>query len=178
MVAGRLFQIDQQVVEGVADQRLGLLTEFFLEITALGSLTFAIVIIFGLWLLDDRDHAALLTVGVLVAGLIVAALKWVTARSRPEAIYDAMVHTSLYAFPSGHAAVSFVLAVILSDRFPHARLYFYGLAILVAVSRVYLGVHFVTDVVAGAGIGFIIGWAIVQYQEQILEHVHRINPRL
>jgi membrane-associated phospholipid phosphatase len=58
------------------------------------------------------------------------------------------------SFPSGHAALSFALATVLSIRWPRGRVIWFALAALVALSRVALGVHWPSDVLVGAGIGW------------------------
>lgn len=55
-----------------------------------------------------------------------------------------------HSFPSGHSAASFAAAWLLSQIFPAWRPFFYAVAGLVAFSRIYLGVHYFTDIVAGA----------------------------
>jgi undecaprenyl-diphosphatase len=57
------------------------------------------------------------------------------------------------SFPSGHAANAFAGAVVLSTTIPSGRLIWWPLAIAIAYSRVYLGVHYPLDVVAGSIIG-------------------------
>jgi undecaprenyl-diphosphatase len=61
------------------------------------------------------------------------------------------------SFPSGHAATSFAAAAALSVLVPRLRVPALVLAALVAISRVYLGVHFWVDVLAGAFLGAAIG---------------------
>jgi undecaprenyl-diphosphatase len=60
------------------------------------------------------------------------------------------------SFPSGHAATAFMAATLLSDGTDAAPLYF-GLAALVASSRVYVRMHHTSDVVAGAMLGLVLG---------------------
>jgi undecaprenyl-diphosphatase len=57
------------------------------------------------------------------------------------------------SFPSGHTATTFALATVVAWHFPHWAAPVFLLAVLVGYSRVYVGVHFVSDVVAAALIG-------------------------
>jgi undecaprenyl-diphosphatase len=94
---------------------------------------------------------------VLLADLSASALKHATDRRRPEEALDGidvLVTTpSTPAFPSGHAATSFAAAVVLCVAVPALAPAFVVLAALVAFSRLYVGVHFPLDVVAGAALG-------------------------
>jgi undecaprenyl-diphosphatase len=86
-----------------------------------------------------------------------AVLKPMAARQRP------FVHGDEYAtiggrpgdasFPSGHAANAAAGAFVLSQIAPSARMLWWGAAVLVAYSRVYLGVHYPLDVVGGMVVG-------------------------
>jgi membrane-associated phospholipid phosphatase len=61
-----------------------------------------------------------------------------------------------HSFPSGHAATAFAGATMLASYAPRYRVPFYGLACLIAFSRLYNGVHYPTDVAAGAVLGALI----------------------
>jgi undecaprenyl-diphosphatase len=64
--------------------------------------------------------------------------------------------SSTHSFPSGHAATSFACATVLSFYAPRLRVPLYVLATLIALSRVYNGMHYPTDVLAGAVLGVVI----------------------
>lgn len=81
-------------------------------------------------------------------------------RPRPSSLINAIVmqeNLADYSFPSGHAFLAFAVAVILSSKEPNSRFLFYFLASLAALSRVYLGVHYPSDIVIGSLLGFTIG---------------------
>ncbi|MGD2099741.1 MAG: phosphatase PAP2 family protein [Desulfobacterales bacterium] len=84
-------------------------------------------------------------------------LKQKIRRDRPcEVLSD--VHQRIspsdqFSFPSGHTAAAFVIATLTSHFFPTLQAPMYSWALLVGVSRIYLGVHYPTDILAGLVIG-------------------------
>jgi len=123
---------------------------------------------FGLGMLiwgdaDRRRWGMVLFLAILVEwGLIDGLLKPFFARPRPFVElglvgWDRWISASSFSFPSGHAGVSFVSAVILGHVFSAQRMWFYGLASWVALSRVHLGVHYPSDILAGAFFGILVG---------------------
>ena len=97
---------------------------------------------------------------LLAASLASSALKDVFGRLRPPLAHDSLTAlVSLPAdssFPSGHATGAFAAAGVVAALHPRLRAPVLALACLVAFSRVYLGVHYPTDVVAGAALGLAI----------------------
>lgn len=93
-------------------------------------------------------------------------VKKLVARPRPfqfSQAVTALSPASGFSFVSNHAANSFAMATFLSFYYPGYRKYFYGMAILISFSRVYNGVHFPSDVVVGALIGFVFARVIINY---------------
>jgi membrane-associated phospholipid phosphatase len=110
-----------------------------------------------LWTRRLPIAAGLSTAGYFAAGGIAEGLKRVFDRPRPSLV-DPAVHPLVavphsYAMPSGHAATAFGAATAVGLVHPRLRAPLLVLAGLIAVSRVWLGVHYLSDVVAGAAIG-------------------------
>jgi undecaprenyl-diphosphatase len=102
-----------------------------------------------------------LVVAVELASYTDGMLKSAIGRARPP-LGDPRVHPSIPvptdpSMPSGHAMTAFAGAVVLAAVVPRARWALLGLAVGIALSRVYLGVHYPSDVIAGAALGAAIG---------------------
>jgi undecaprenyl-diphosphatase len=97
------------------------------------------------------------TLSVVVSYLCSTAIKLVIGRRRPavEDLPHLMATPTGLSFPSSHASSSFAAARAFSGLLPWPLLY--AGAILMALSRVYLGVHYPSDIAAGAGVGTAIG---------------------
>jgi undecaprenyl-diphosphatase len=148
------------------------LTRFMIDITSLGSasvLVTVIVIVLGYLLIRGNVMRAVVTLVAVTAGYAFSALlKSQFARPRPN-IVPHLVDVTTASFPSGHAMNSAVVYITLAtmlaqvERDVKTRVYILccGLSLtgLVGVSRVYLGVHWPTDVVAGWAVGAT--WACV-----------------
>ncbi len=146
--------------------------EMMRDFTALGSggvLAVLTVLVIGFLILVKKRQAAWMVAGSIISGgLVSQALKWGFARPRPDLVpHGAFVYTQ--SFPSGHAMLSAVVFLTLgallarTQSNPWIKLYLLSVAailtVLVGVSRVYLGVHWPTDVLAGWVVG--IGWALL-----------------
>lgn len=93
---------------------------------------------------------------LLESELIVQGLKYTVRRERPEG--------SGYAFPSGHAADSFAAATVLQRHFgAKAAIPTYLLASYIAVSRLHENRHYVSDVIFGAGVGYVVGHTVTRH---------------
>ena len=129
-----------------------------------------------------RRQGALVLMGLL-AGLLVGnvALKHLVARSRPcwlDPSVQLLIATPTdYSFPSGHTLSSTIAATILAKtdrRFGYAAI---SLAVLIALSRLYLYVHWPTDVLGGILVGAAAGWAGARLADALRRRRERLGRR-
>jgi undecaprenyl-diphosphatase len=95
----------------------------------------------------------------VLARLITPVFKDTVERGRPVTLLDDVnlrQHQDGFGFPSSHASIAFAGAAVLAWCFPRARWPALALAALVAVARMYVGVHLPLDVVGGAGLGILV----------------------
>lgn len=145
--------------------------EMVRDVTALGSYAFVIIIVaaaIGYLLLMRKYGLALLLLAAEAGGMLISTLlKELFDRPRPDLEHAARVFTA--SFPSGHATLSAVTFLTLGALLTRAtaerksKLYFMATAIvltlLVGLSRLYLGVHYPSDIFAGWCIGS--AWAVL-----------------
>lgn len=167
------------------------LKEAAADLTSLGGisvLTLFAVIVFVFLLIQRKRLSALLLVVGLAGGVgLSEGLKAIFERQRPPEVFQA-VDTLNASFPSGHALLSTVfyltLGVMLTRAFPrtHLKAFVLGaamvIAILIGLTRVYLGAHWATDVLAGWSVGA--AWAmalwLAAYAVQRRQAVHAGGP--
>jgi len=125
---------------------------------------------------EEKDHwfwVPLGVAGILCYGLSEVLVKNIVMRSRPDILISTIIVRVMpgsYSFPSTHATVAFACAYLFSRKEIH-WLWMYGLAVLVCISRIYLGHHYPLDVVGGAILGTVIGMVSMKLDE----HLHRAN---
>lgn len=146
------------------------LTKMMVDITALGGVTvltlLVTLVVVYLVLRHKYRTAAFVTVSILGGWALSSAMKIGIARPRPEVVQH-LVEVSDMSFPSGHAMLSAItyltLGAMLSrlEETPSLRYFFplvaVVLTLLIGLSRIYLGVHYPTDVLGGWAAGTV--WA-------------------
>ena len=119
-------------------------------------------------------------------GLLVNGLKHLIGRPRPRLTHSGewqwwpSWESGLDSFPSGHTSATFAVATVLARHWPRTAWVGYGLATWVALSRVWRGSHFVTDVVAGMVAGVVVGTVFAgplrEWRETLLRAMVCITP--
>jgi membrane-associated phospholipid phosphatase len=127
-------------------------------------LIIGIGLVADLWVRRPPLAASLGTVSYFGAGGIDELLKRAFERPRPSLV-DPAVHPLIavphsYSMPSGHATTAFAAGVGVGLIHPRLRQPLVGLAALVALSRIWLGVHYLSDVIVGAVLGTAVALAI------------------
>jgi undecaprenyl-diphosphatase len=149
----------------------GWLVEAARDTTAMGSTTvlvFVVLAVLGYLRLEEKFRAMSLVVVATAGGLVISTvLKEAFGRARPDVV-PALVPVDTPSFPSGHsmlaAVVYLTLGALLSRVLGSTRAKVYVialamfLALLVGISRIYLGAHYPSDVLAGWAAG--LGWAL------------------
>ncbi len=101
----------------------------------------------------------------LVAILIFQRVKPLSRRRRPCEIephcWAVISPPDRFSFPSGHAMTSFAIAVAVGCFYPQCQPCLLAVAALIAVSRIIVGMHFLTDIIVGASMGALIGYLSV-----------------
>ena len=147
------------------------------------------VLAVGLWMLakpygDDRyKQACVCGLAAGAVGLLVnQAIIYVWHRPRPYVTHPQIVpllaRSHDASFPSDHASAAFGIAFAVLFVARKAGLLFLAYAVLIAVSRVLAGVHYPTDVLAGAAIGFAAAVIVVRFYGVLLAPAVRLVGRL
>jgi undecaprenyl-diphosphatase len=173
MLGGRTQQMDIAFMQRIEYLHTPLLDVAALEITALGSITVvALVAAIAsalLWTSEHRWSVLLLWAAIAGGTVLNLMLKAGFDRPRPDVFVWRIDYVGQSSFPSGHATLAMVMywtLAYLISRLERPRLLrlltWTGAAVLIvliAASRVYLGVHYPSDVVAGVVLGFV--WATI-----------------
>jgi undecaprenyl-diphosphatase len=161
VVEGESRRFDETVLLWIHANSPTWLDEPMRIITALGYywvvLPLLVAFAYAFYYRERRVSAALLVISTLGGVVLTTALKTVVRRARPE-LFDSGYTASFYSFPSGHATVAVgfygTLTLLLAWRLAGVRRWLVvaagvGLVLLIGFSRLYLGVHYPTDVLAG-----------------------------
>jgi undecaprenyl-diphosphatase len=134
-----------------------------------GDSWFWLAALFVVWLFTFSSQtwhvkSALMATGILVLVALVLAIKFSVRRSRPEGEWGAIYrNTDPHSFPSGHAARAAMLAVLALGLGP---VWFAILVLiwvpLVSLARIAMGLHYLSDVLAGLILGVLAGLVIMQ----------------
>jgi len=171
------FYFDSKIVEGVSLIRNNFLNDFFMGITFVSSEVIIFFFLTSLFLWREHKRRWILPLW-LTLGLSVIfgfLLKIAVQRPRPfqtgiVSILPVLEESNYlvwnFSFPSFQAMLAFCAVPILAKEFPKFKYVWIIFAGLVAFSRIYFGLHFLSDVIAGGIIGYLLGVFIVKLEKE------------
>ena len=167
---------DDAVYSVISKLRCEPLTYFFRFISFLCSTWFLIFItVFIMAFSKNKKNALYIGLNVLLCFLLNQTFKFIFARTRPIDIN--LIVENGYSFPSGHSMVSlafygFFIYIIAHKKMKKKKKIFYSsllalLTLLIGISRIYLGVHYASDVIAGFALSmaYLIIFIIIFYKK-------------
>ncbi len=148
----------------IASFRNPYLDYFFQIINNTASIPVLVVLLISLYIFKHHKEMLKSTIIISITWIIILVLKFIVQRPRPlgNVLYIPLTNVVDYSFPSQHAATSFALAYAFSKFFGH-RKEFYALATIVSLTRIYFGLHYISDVVAGALLGTIVAALVLDW---------------
>jgi undecaprenyl-diphosphatase len=175
--------LDHRIVAWMSGLDLPLVTPLAKSLSAIGSSGLIFVVIAAAVSARRRSSlpVVLTLLAVIVSDPLSRAMKGACDRPRPS-VAHADVHALVAvpgnaSMPSGHAWISFACAIVLGGLAPRLRPWLLGLAFVIALTRVYLGVHYPSDVIVGAAGGAATGGAVLLalwlVHAQVGTHNHR-----
>jgi len=164
---------DSEIVKGVSLIQNPALDDFFMGITFVSSgvVIFFVLTSLFLWKENKRRWILPLWITLALSGIVSFLLKASIQRKRPFQLGIVTIISTLekashltwnFSFPSFQSMLAFCAIPILSKEFPKFKYVWIGFATLIAFSRVYFGLHFFSDVIAGGLIGYLIGIIIIK----------------
>jgi undecaprenyl-diphosphatase len=168
---------DSEVVGIISFIRNAFLDNFFLGIAFVSSEAVLLIILTCLFLFKERKRKWIfpLWFSIALSALMSFALKIIVKRQRPyqigivsilEKLQEASHNAWNFSFPSSHSMIAFCAVPILVREFPKFKYVWIGFATLIAFSRLYFGLHFLSDIIAGVIIGYLIGSLIVKLENK------------
>ncbi len=140
------------------------LDALMLGVTQLGNFVFAMIVAALLYVSGNHIVAYELILGTMILGLVVQLMKTMIRRTRPyiklENIRIVGSRASGQSFPSGHTSQAFFIATVLTSFLPQSLyigILFYLIALIVGITRIYVGMHYPRDVIGGAMLGTLMG---------------------
>jgi undecaprenyl-diphosphatase len=178
------FTFDKEILLTLRELHNPVLDKVMLSFTFLGEpvilLIVCAILSIGLLTRGQRSQATILIIAAAGAVALNNLLKVLFGRARPM-LWERIVDVQQYSFPSGHAMISMVvfgmIGYLLSSKFSQWRIGIISLTILlvtgIGLSRLYLGVHWPTDIVAGYAAGLV--WLLTCiFSFQVLQERHAV----
>lgn len=171
------FYFDADIVKSISGLRSDVLNRFFLGLAFISSNIIIFFFLTSLFLWKEHKRKWILPLWVTLGlnAVIGFILKITIQRQRPFQLGIVSVLPVLeeashsiwnFSFPSFHAMLAFCAVPILSHQFKKFKYVWIIFAVLVAFSRVYFGVHFLSDVISGGILGYALGILVMKSEQE------------
>ena len=182
------FAFDKSVLLYIHQFSNPVLDRIVLGITSIGDprtvVPLTAIVFFLLWWKHHRTEAAFFFINACGGAVLTYVLKLAFSKPRPD-LWPQLISETTFSYPSGHALGSMVLygflSYVLATLYPRYAKGFYAIAtllvILIGFSRLYLGVHWPTDIIGGYGIGFLWITVCIMLMQLWQRRAARLQPK-
>lgn len=180
---------NQDLLDWFRDNRTDSVTSIFNFFTFLGSEMGYILIVLGIYWLYNKNFALRLTMVIIVTSALNQLLKVIIKNPRPyvsEGTYeenwaisesDFEETAAEYSTPSGHAMGSASFWTFLHHKIqsPKTKILAIVMITLIGLSRPYLGVHYLEDIILGWALGLVVVFLVIKYEDRFVEKWQKIS---
>ena len=156
---------DSQIMRLIQKNRHKYITRFMRLMTKIGD-GWLWILICAIGLVVNLDAGLALSFSLAIQVVLQSGLKHIFSRKRPyikhKDLTNLMLPPDRFSFPSGHTLAAFTLAFVFMFYYPPLYVPMVILASLVGVSRIYLGLHYPSDVLIAVVLGFVCAWLGVE----------------
>ncbi|MBI2670489.1 phosphatase PAP2 family protein [Candidatus Woesearchaeota archaeon] len=167
------FFLDNYMAINITKIRNLTLTQTMLFISLLGNtissfIVSLLLLIYFIYAKKDKRYIPSLFLSLIISVILVNLLKQLVQRPRPSEILDiiALEEKNNFSFPSGHTNAVFTLFPFIEIHFKKFKIIWLSFSILVAFSRIYLGVHYLSDVVFSVILGLSISYLFIYIERK------------
>jgi undecaprenyl-diphosphatase len=168
---------DNFLIKEISFLRNNVLDNFFLFVTFVSSEVIIFLILSSLFLWEEKKRKWILPLwaSFAISAIVGFILKITVQRGRPfqqgivsllPKLQEASYSVWNFSFPSNHSMLAFCAVPILSQQYPKLKKVWVGIAMIIAFSRLYFGLHFVSDVIVGGLLGYLIGILVVKLEKE------------
>jgi len=170
-----MFYFDAEIVKGISLFKMELLNYFFVGLTFVSNEMIVFFFLTGLFLWKEKGFILPLWTTLGLSVVVSFLLKVVVQRPRPFQLGIVSLLPVLekanhfvwnFSFPSFQTMLLFSVIPLLSKKFPKLKYYWIVFACLVGFSRIYFGLHFPSDVIAGGAIGYLLGVIVIRLEKR------------
>ncbi|MFH1400236.1 MAG: phosphatase PAP2 family protein [Nanoarchaeota archaeon] len=175
LLTGIVWLLDTTIFNAVFSIKQPLLDDVMIAFSNLKLIITLLFVIPSLLLLRQsrRTIIPFLWASLAASFFISFLLKDAIGRLRPlvDSVLIPLLDATSFSFPSGHAAIAFASVPILGRLYPRLRWLFITYASMIALSRIYVGVHYPSDVLAGVVLGLLVGYLLLYFKEEKISDV-------